>query len=745
MRRKVLLADDSLSIQKMFGLYLEKYDIDIITTSNGEMAISKLPNVCPDLILADVFMPGRSGYEVCKYVKQHPGFKHIPVLLLSGKFEPYDEKEAERVKADGHIIKPIGEQEFVSLIQTALERAGKNAAAPPTPIAQTQILGSVSPPVAPKEPSALGSSLPKFNFGSPVGDPSSEVPPPTIKVSPSMLPSMLDDGRLPDLEPLLPLDTAPPAQTTEEATDFILDLPPPEQAPPVLSYPEPPKTLSSPIARPTFSQMPTPDLGTKTARFTPSELPELLGAAVAPPSVDVDSPLELDDAPLPAAQSSQVESSQVVPAEPPPVVTEAPPATAAEDIAPVSSVSALVEPAPIETPDVVVTPPVQVAPPWSPSVTVEPPVTTPLETQAETSSLSPVTSSLEATQTSALLNEPIPPPDFLTGLVSPPAPTEPPAPSVESQPDEPPPSLATATTSPEPAGMATMPVFEVVMEDEPPVRGTDLLPDELLAIRNQQQVEPVPDTTSPPVVTATAPATVEEPVFQPFTPEPIPSATLFAASPTPSVPEAAPEADASAALDTPVQPKPLTATEASLPPVFALPPLDEEAAPVSEAESAPPAEMATEMATGVDATIHEPALPQPTSVAPASAPIGVEPTVVESVGASPAMESLPVTVTPTDQALPAEAQPMLTDRAPTPTETAPTLTMPPAAELATGAPDWSNFTLPQAVVDDIVRRVVAEISDQVIREIAWEVVPDLAELLIKKHLANGVGQRGSNA
>jgi len=92
MRRKVLLADDSLSIQKMFGLYLDKCGIEVVTTGNGELAVSKLPTVRPDLILADVFMPGRTGYEVCEYVKQHPDFKHIPVLLLTGKFEPYDER-----------------------------------------------------------------------------------------------------------------------------------------------------------------------------------------------------------------------------------------------------------------------------------------------------------------------------------------------------------------------------------------------------------------------------------------------------------------------------------------------------------------------------------------------------------------------------------------------------------------------------------------------------------------------------
>ncbi|QUV88251.1 hypothetical protein J8C07_02675 [Chloracidobacterium sp. S] len=93
----------------------------------------------------------------------------------------------------------------------------------------------------------------------------------------------MDDGRLPDLDPLLPLDAPPPpAASATDTTDFILDLPPPEQAPPVLSYPEPPKTLSTPIPRPTFSSLPPPNIGTTTAKLDPSELPELLTTAVPP-------------------------------------------------------------------------------------------------------------------------------------------------------------------------------------------------------------------------------------------------------------------------------------------------------------------------------------------------------------------------------------------------------------------------------------------------------------------------------
>ena len=61
----------------------------------------------PDIVLADVFMPSPNGYEVCKYVKTNEKLKHIPVMLLVGSFEPFDEAEARRVGADDILTKPF--------------------------------------------------------------------------------------------------------------------------------------------------------------------------------------------------------------------------------------------------------------------------------------------------------------------------------------------------------------------------------------------------------------------------------------------------------------------------------------------------------------------------------------------------------------------------------------------------------------------------------------------------------------
>ncbi len=814
MRRKVLLADDSLSIQKMFGLYLERCNIDVVTMSNGELAISRLSSISPDLILADVFMPGRTGYEVCEYVKQHPDFKHIPVLLLTGKFEPYDEKEARRVKADGHIVKPIAEQEFVSLIRTTLERFPPKPAVtpPPTvtqPVGQTQVLGSTPPPAASKEPSGLGTAPPRFHLGS--LDPSAEVPP-TIKVTPSMLasitsPPKMDDGRLPDLEPLLPLD-APPASASSatDTTDFILDLPPPEQAPPVLTYPEPPKTLSTPIPRPTFSSLPPPNIGTTTAKLDPTELPELFTPAVpsppavtpAPPAAELDSPLELDDAVPPVVAPAAVPEPQVTtstappppgetaapfvvapfaplptastpdvltpPAEPavvavpeptPPVAvsTEAPAATALPDEPPPPSFE------PVITPEPAITPPTQVAQPWEQPAPAEPPVTTAFQAQPETSSLPPGTSPLATQPTGNLLTEPVPPPDFLTGLVSS---TQEPAPAVSTTlltligaPVPPPPSETASPESAAPlASFSTLPtaapppapVFEVVMEEEPPVRGTDLLPDELVAMRQPSPAvsEAIPVAA---VSEVPSPAETEAGAASPFTLEVADRADEMTSAPTEADMPAAgvtTEAVATSRTETPaLEATAPPATDEAAPEASALPafvPTPLEAAPLQESafSATPPAE-AEAVGPGIATPTDEPPVAEEAAALPtADTPDTTAPSLDVAAASLDAPEAPPA------EAHSGEVQPEASAEAVPATPPLATLVAEPTPVMPTAQTvDWSTFTLPPAVVDEIVRRVVAEISDHVVREIAWEVVPDLAELLIKKHLANN-GRRNTD-
>src|SRR5438270_9897593 len=114
----------------MVGLALKDHGIDVVAVGNGEAAVRKISDVRPDLVLADVFMPVRNGYEVCRYVKDDSSLAHIPVILLVGAFDPLDEQEAQRVGADGVLKKPfVPPDPLISMVKSALLRAANAATA----------------------------------------------------------------------------------------------------------------------------------------------------------------------------------------------------------------------------------------------------------------------------------------------------------------------------------------------------------------------------------------------------------------------------------------------------------------------------------------------------------------------------------------------------------------------------------------------------------------------------------------
>ena len=105
--RKLLLADDSVTIQKVVDLTFTDEGLEVVTVSDGQQALEKLEEFAPDIVLADVFMPKMNGYELCERIKRSERFSHIPVMLLVGSFEPFDEAEARRVGADDYLTKPF--------------------------------------------------------------------------------------------------------------------------------------------------------------------------------------------------------------------------------------------------------------------------------------------------------------------------------------------------------------------------------------------------------------------------------------------------------------------------------------------------------------------------------------------------------------------------------------------------------------------------------------------------------------
>ncbi len=116
MSHKILLADDSVTVQKIVTLTFSDEGVDVVPVNTGDEAIRRLQTLRPALVMADVSIPGKNGYEVCAYIKSHPELKNIPVVLLVPAFEPFDEERAARVGADHHLTKPF--QSIRTLIAT---------------------------------------------------------------------------------------------------------------------------------------------------------------------------------------------------------------------------------------------------------------------------------------------------------------------------------------------------------------------------------------------------------------------------------------------------------------------------------------------------------------------------------------------------------------------------------------------------------------------------------------------------
>ena len=123
MPKKILLADDSITIQKVVELTFSDGDYEVSAVNNGAKAIQKLSEMRPDIILSDIIMPEKNGYEVCEYVKSHPEYRNIPVVLLTGTFEPFDPDRAEKAGCDAVVTKPFESQSLIHKVEELISQA----------------------------------------------------------------------------------------------------------------------------------------------------------------------------------------------------------------------------------------------------------------------------------------------------------------------------------------------------------------------------------------------------------------------------------------------------------------------------------------------------------------------------------------------------------------------------------------------------------------------------------------------
>jgi CheY-like chemotaxis protein len=123
MTSRILLADDSLHAQRMGERILREEGFEVVTVTDGDTAVLRLEDAEPDVVLADVFLPGRSGYDLCRYIRQAPGRQQTGVVLIAGLLEPVDEEEARRCGADAVLKKPFEASVVLETIRPLADKA----------------------------------------------------------------------------------------------------------------------------------------------------------------------------------------------------------------------------------------------------------------------------------------------------------------------------------------------------------------------------------------------------------------------------------------------------------------------------------------------------------------------------------------------------------------------------------------------------------------------------------------------
>jgi CheY-like chemotaxis protein len=122
MKRKILLADDSPTIRRLVTQTFADGKFEIVAVSNGDAAIKALEEKRPDIVLADIYMPGKNGYEVCAYVRNHARLAATPVVLLVGAFDAFDEEVARQSGATANITKPFEPGALIELVKSLVSQ-----------------------------------------------------------------------------------------------------------------------------------------------------------------------------------------------------------------------------------------------------------------------------------------------------------------------------------------------------------------------------------------------------------------------------------------------------------------------------------------------------------------------------------------------------------------------------------------------------------------------------------------------
>ena len=130
MAKRILIADDSVTIQKAFAMTFAGEDVSIAAARSADEGLALARQARPDLIIADGAMPGRTGYDLCAQVRADAALRGVPVFILASSQQPYDEGRGRSAGADGHLLKPWDTAAFLEKVYAAAGGASAQPAAP---------------------------------------------------------------------------------------------------------------------------------------------------------------------------------------------------------------------------------------------------------------------------------------------------------------------------------------------------------------------------------------------------------------------------------------------------------------------------------------------------------------------------------------------------------------------------------------------------------------------------------------
>ena len=269
MAHKLLLADDSVTIQRVIELTFADEDVQVHAVGDGQKAISAIEADRPDIVLADVGMPERDGYEVAAFIKGNPQLAHIPVLLLTGAFEPVDEARARAVGCDGVLVKPFEPQMVINRVKDLLSGRrptsgmGQPPSAPPPPASNAE--SAASPAQAPPVPSGsledyfdrLDAAFASLESGGPPPSaPAAAAPPASVDDLSAWDPDLSGEAKSAPAvaPPAVVLPAAPPPLPSVTAPQAPVPFVPPQASPAPQDRPGPATHLPAGGARPTLAQ-----------------------------------------------------------------------------------------------------------------------------------------------------------------------------------------------------------------------------------------------------------------------------------------------------------------------------------------------------------------------------------------------------------------------------------------------------------------------------------------------------------